>query len=85
MESRNASLFEDVFPCRFKDEASSSKRNLEIIDSQGHESEEEVKVEPRRSKRTRIEKYFGLDFLTYMFESKPQTFKKAVNSLNGPL
>ena len=46
MESRNALFFEDVFLCRFKDKASSSKQTLEIIDSQNHESEEEVEVEP---------------------------------------
>ena len=80
MESKNASFFEDIFPCRFKDEASSSKRTLETIDSQDHKSDEEVEVEPRHSKRTRIEKSFGLDFLTYMLESEPQTFKEMVNS-----
>ena len=31
MESRNASLFEDVFPCKCKEEPSSSKRVLETI------------------------------------------------------
>ena len=33
MKSRNVSFFEDVFPCKFKDEASSSKWTLETIDS----------------------------------------------------
>ena len=76
MEFRNALFFKDVFPCRFKAEASSSKRTLETIDSQDHESEEEVEVEPRRSKRTRITKSFGLDFLTYMLESELKPSKK---------
>ena len=31
MELRNASLFEDVFPCKFKEEPGSSKRKLETI------------------------------------------------------
>ena len=31
MESRNASLIEDVFPCKFKEEPGSSKRKLETI------------------------------------------------------
>ena len=64
IESRNALFFEDVFPCRFKDEASLLKRSLETINSQDHELEEEVEVESRRSQRTRTEKSFGLDFLT---------------------
>ncbi|RVW52240.1 Retrovirus-related Pol polyprotein from transposon TNT 1-94 [Vitis vinifera] len=46
MESRNASFFEDVFPCKSKEEPSSSKRMLESQDQN-----EEVEVEPRRSKR----------------------------------
>ena len=32
MESRNVSLFENVFPCKSKEELSSSKRMLETID-----------------------------------------------------
>ena len=31
MESRNVSFFEDVFPCRSKEETSSSKPVLETI------------------------------------------------------
>ncbi|KAL6344924.1 hypothetical protein AAG906_006685 [Vitis piasezkii] len=64
MESRNASLFEDVFPCKSKEEP-------------------KVEVEPRRSKRVRTEKSFGPDFLTFMLEGEPQTFKEAVNSTEG--
>ena len=78
MESRNASFFEDVFPCKSKEEPSSSKRMLESQDQN-----EEVEVEPRRSKRVRTEKSFGPDFLTFMLEGEPQTFKEAVNSTEG--
>ena len=34
----------------------------------------------RISKRARIEKSFGLDFLTDVLEGKPQTFKETMNS-----
>ena len=37
-------------------------------------------VEPRRSKRARTEKSFGPDFLTYMLEGEPQTYKETVSS-----
>ena len=40
-------------------------------------------VEPRRSKRARIEKSFDLDFLTHVLEKEPQTFKETVNSIEG--
>ncbi|WJZ85230.1 hypothetical protein VitviT2T_004776 [Vitis vinifera] len=78
MESRNASFFEDVFPCKSKEEPSSSKRMLKSQDQN-----EEVEVEPRRSKRVRTEKSFGPDFLNFMLEGEPQTFKEAVNSTEG--
>ena len=40
-------------------------------------------MEPRCSKRARVEKSFGLDFLTYMLEGEPRTYKEAVNSTEG--
>ena len=47
--------------------------------------EEEQAVEVRRSKRVRIEKSFGSNFLTILLESEPQRFKEAVNSLEDAL
>ena len=70
MESRNALFFEDVFPCKFKEEPGSSKSKLETISQDQNEDSE---VEPRRNKITMIEKSFSLDFLTYMLEEEPQT------------
>ncbi|KAJ9559825.1 hypothetical protein OSB04_004985 [Centaurea solstitialis] len=85
MESRNASFFEDVFPCLNKEDASAlritpSERNEDHIE----EKEEEEEIEPRRSKRARVEKTFGPDFYTYMVEREPQTFQEAVTSSEGP-
>ena len=54
----------------------------ETMSSQSKEVEEE---EPRRSKRTRFEKSYGPDFVTYMLESEPRTYSEAVNSTEGPL
>ena len=55
MESRNASFFEHVFPCRSIENSSSSKRTYETIveDSQDHYQNDEIEDEPRRSKRVR--------------------------------
>ena len=80
MESRNASFFEDVFPYGSKEKPSSSKRVLETIHENSQDEDTDGEVEPRRSKRARTEKSFGPDFLTYMLEGEPQTYKKAVNS-----
>ena len=80
MELRNASFFEDVFPYGSKEKPGSSKRVLETIHENSQDEDTDEEVEPRRSKRARIEKSFGPDFLTYMLEGEPQTYKEAVNS-----
>ena len=47
-KSRNASLFEDVFPCKSKEEPSSSKRVLKTINENSPNKDGEV--EPRCNK-----------------------------------
>ena len=81
MESRNASFFEDVFPCKFKEEPDSSKRKLETINENSQYQNKNSEVESRRSKRAKIEKSFGPNF--YMLKGEPQTYKKIVNSTKG--
>ena len=49
------------------------------------EDEQEVHTEPKRSKRTRVEKSFGPEFLTYLLENEPQNYEEAVSSSKGPL
>ena len=69
MESRNASFFEDVFPCKSKEEPSSSKRVFEsTINENSWDQDKDGKVEPRNSKRARTKKSFGPDFLTLVLE-----------------
>ena len=83
MESRNASFFEDVFSCKSKEEPGLSKCKWKTINGNCQDQNKDNEVEPRHSKRVRIEKYFGPDFLTYMLEGEPQTYKKVVNSTEG--
>ena len=83
MESRNASFFEDVFPCKSKEEPSSSKQVLETINENSQDQDGEV--EPRHNKRARTEKSFGPDFLKYVLEQEPRTFKEVVDSTEGLL
>ena len=73
MESRNASFFENVFPCKSKDGSSSSKRTYKTMNEESQDSEDEqgVQNKPRPSKRIRVEKSFDLEFLTYMLENEP--------------
>ena len=83
MESRNASFFENVFPCLDKEHESSSTPVDEVVHDERQEQPEEEEVEPRRSKRARVEKSFGSDFVTYMVESEPRTYREAVTSSEG--
>ena len=57
IESRNASLFEDVFPSKFIEEPSSSKRVLETINENSLDKNEDSEVELRHSKREKVEIY----------------------------
>ena len=68
IESRNASFFENVFPYKSTQESNSSKmtHDTAIGSSQGQQDDE-----PRRSKRTKMSKSFGPDFLTYLLEDEP--------------
>ena len=61
MESKNASLFENVFPCKSKYESSSSKQTYETMNEESHDSEDEqeVQTEPKQGKRIRVEKSFS--------------------------
>ena len=83
MALRNASLFEDVFPFKSKVEPKSSKRALETINENSQDENDNGEVEHKRSKRVRVEKSFGPDFLTYMLKGEPQTYKETMNSTKG--
>ena len=56
---------------------------LETIYENSQDENKDSEVEPKRSKKVRIEKSFSLDFLTYVLEGEPQTFKEAMNSLES--
>ena len=85
MESRNVSFFEHIFPYRSTSESSSVKRTLHPANDSSQDQEDEFEIELRRSKRARTSTSFGPDFLTYMLESEPQTYKEAVSCPEGPL
>ncbi|GJX21866.1 retrovirus-related pol polyprotein from transposon TNT 1-94 [Tanacetum coccineum] len=87
-ESRNASFFENIFPCLTKETGSSSRLDDEVVqdkrqrdDNDLHDERqdqlEEEEVEPRRSKRARTEKSFGPDFVSFMVENEPTSYREA--------
>ena len=83
MESRNASFFEDVFPCKSKVEPNSSKRAPGTINENSQDENDNGEVEPKHSKRARVKKSFSLDFLTYLLKREPRTYKETMNSTEG--
>ncbi|GJZ72331.1 retrovirus-related pol polyprotein from transposon TNT 1-94 [Tanacetum coccineum] len=94
MESRNASFFENIFPCLTKETGSSSRLDEEVVqdkrqrdDNDLHDERqnqlEEEEVEPQRSKRARTEKLFGPDFVSFMVENEPTSYREVVTSLEG--
>ena len=56
---------------------------LQTINENSEDQDKNGEVEPRHNKIARTEKYFYLDFLTYVLEGEPQTYKEAVNSTEG--
>ena len=87
--------FSNMFPCnsrvesrelrQFHETTLGNEENDEAPEEEEEEEDQEQEIEVRRSKRARIEKSFGLDFLTYLLESEPQSFKEVVTSAEGTL
>ena len=83
MESRNASFFEEIFPYKGISGTSSNKRTYDNLASSSHQ-EKYPEDEPRRSKRPKVTKSFGPDYITYIIENVPQTFKEAMSIPEAP-
>ena len=80
IESRDASFFENIFPYNIVYESiDNNKRSRDTISRS-----DPMEDEPRRSKRQRTSMSFGPDFLTYLLENEPRTFKEAVTSPEAP-
>ena len=76
IESRDASFFENIFPYNIVYESiDNNNRSRDTISRS-----DPMENKPRRSKRQRTSTSFGPDFLTYMLENEPWTFKEAVTS-----
>ena len=74
IESRDASFFENIFPYNIVYEAIDNNKRSQDTISRSDPMEDEL----RRSKRQRTSTSFGPDFLTYLLENEPRTFKEAV-------
>ena len=47
------------------------------------QNQEKFEMEPRRSKRTRVEKGFGPDYYVFNIEENPQNLKEALTTLDA--
>ncbi|GKC41981.1 hypothetical protein Tco_1059703, partial [Tanacetum coccineum] len=70
---------------RLDDEVVQDKRQQDDNDLHDEKQDqlEEEEVEPRRSKRARTEKSFGSDFVSFMVENEPTSYREAVTSWKG--
>ncbi|KAF3651628.1 hypothetical protein FXO38_16526 [Capsicum annuum] len=77
IESDNAEFFENIYPYKTRNEQSSggSKRPRDKL-SENVQNDEN----PRCSTRQRMSTSFELDFVTFLLENEPQTFKEAMAS-----
>ncbi|GJR34591.1 retrotransposon protein, putative, ty1-copia subclass [Tanacetum coccineum] len=88
MESRNASFFEHIFHCLSKETGSSARLDDEVVQDKRQRDDNELQdkrqdqteeeVEPRRSKRARNEKSFGPDFVSFMVENEPTSYRETI-------
>ncbi|GKA70701.1 calcineurin B-like protein 4 [Tanacetum coccineum] len=64
---------------RIDDEVVQDQRQRDDNDLQDERQDQpkEEEVEPRRSKRARIEKSFGPDFVSFMVENEPTSYREA--------
>ncbi|PHT29367.1 hypothetical protein CQW23_31044 [Capsicum baccatum] len=77
IESHNAKFFENIYPYKTRHERSSggSKRPRDEPSENVHNEEN-----PRRSTCQRTSTSFGSDFVTFLLENEPRTFKEAMSS-----
>jgi hypothetical protein len=83
IEARDAVYFENIFP--FKKEISDNPSSSSLPSY--HPSSSSIQpsdLEPRRSKRGRIQKDYGEDFFTFLVEGDPSSYKEAMNSSESP-
>jgi hypothetical protein len=94
MELRDATFFEDEFPMKnvpstsSHDSVSPETREPEnIVDDESHGNipEENNGIVTRKSKRRRVAKSFGDDYIIYLVDDTPKTIEEAYSSPNADL
>ena len=71
-----------MFP--YKESRESSTKQVREDNEYASKVQEEENEPKKKSKRARVAKDFGTDFMTYLSEYKPQTYKAAIESSDAP-
>ncbi|GJW80751.1 retrovirus-related pol polyprotein from transposon TNT 1-94 [Tanacetum coccineum] len=85
-----ADFFENIFPYKDKKKQILNQRKRvmknQLSKDQTYNNYEvpQENVEPRKSKRSNVTKDFGPDYMTYIVNEEPQTYKAVVESLEAP-
>ncbi|RVW35398.1 Retrovirus-related Pol polyprotein from transposon TNT 1-94 [Vitis vinifera] len=82
MESIDVEFFEEIFPFKERHNEIIKRKIDDSLPRTQHEQMDDV--EPRRSKRARTSMSFILDFITFLIEAKPQTYKEVMSTPEAP-
>ena len=77
IETKNADLFENIFPMELNGKQQVQKTNRD-------KSIEPSEFEPRRSKRNRKETNLGDGFYTFLIDEDPRSYKEATTFPDAP-
>jgi hypothetical protein len=81
IESNDADFNEEKFPFKLRNSGGTMTNHTPVI----RESSDGLEIEPRRSKRARVAKEYGPDFMVYTLEEDPSTIQEALTSLDADL
>ncbi|TQE08632.1 hypothetical protein C1H46_005724 [Malus baccata] len=89
LESAEAEFFEEFFPYKDRSYVLNKRVHDDTTrnDDENHASTSRVQsqdLEPQKSKRAKIARDFGPDFLTFVTEEEPRTYKAALESSEAP-
>ncbi|GJW79895.1 retrovirus-related pol polyprotein from transposon TNT 1-94 [Tanacetum coccineum] len=90
IESAKPDFFENIFPYKDKEKQILNPRkrvmNDQLSQDETYNNYEipQENVEPRRSKRTKVTKDFGPDYMTHIVNEEPQTYKAVMESSEAP-
>lgn len=84
LECNEVEFFENIFPYKRERNIIINKRVRDVDQASSSKVQEEEEIEPRRSKRAKVPKGFGPEFLTFVTEEEPQSYKAAMESSEAP-